>query len=83
MGCYFVPDQGPWNYNFMGVKLSPTQKYGVRLGVPKEFYHESHRPGHFMSFAALEDEKVATISAATASSSNDNDVDVDREDLFE
>jgi len=29
-------------------------KYGVKLENPKEFYHESHRPGHFLRFATLE-----------------------------
>ena len=88
MGCFFVPDQGPWNYNFMGVKLSPTQKYGVRLGVPKEFYHESHRPGHFMAFTELEEEKPVSAATATAAggaaiASSSGDQDVDREDLFQ
>ena len=35
--------QGSWNYNFMGVKHSPTMKYGLHLANPKEFYHEIHR----------------------------------------
>jgi pre-mRNA-processing factor 8 len=30
-------------------------KYGVTLGNPKEFYHELHRPSHFLNFAAMED----------------------------
>lgn len=84
MGCFFIPDQGPWNYNFMGVKLVPTQKYGVRLGVPKEFYHETHRPVHYMNFVAFEEGKTnetRTISAATLTT--DEDADVDREDLFQ
>lgn len=92
MGCFFVPDQGPWNYNFMGVKLSPTQKYGVRLGVPKEFYHESHRPGHFMNFAAFEEERQQTqqhssISSATGGASATieelEEDEVEQENLFD
>jgi len=86
MGCFFIPDQGPWNYNFMGVKLVPTQKYGVRLGVPKEFYHETHRPVHYMNFVAFEEGKTnetRTISAATATLAADEDADVDREDFFQ
>lgn len=28
--------------------------YGVTLGIPKEFYHESHRIAHFVHFSDLE-----------------------------
>ncbi len=55
MGFYMVPDAGSWNYNFMGVKHSPAMKYGLRLSNPKEFYHEVHRPTHFLEFSTLED----------------------------
>ncbi|GLC46153.1 Pre-mRNA-processing-splicing factor 8A [Pleodorina starrii] len=55
MGFYMVPDTGSWNYNFMGVKHSPSMKYGLRLANPKEFYHEVHRPTHFLEFSTLED----------------------------
>ena len=55
MGFYMVPDAGGWNYNFMGVKHSASMRYGVTLANPREFYHESHRPAHFLEFAALED----------------------------
>ena len=55
MGFYMTPDAGSWNYNFMGVKHSPGMKYGLRLANPKEYYHEVHRPTHFLEFATLED----------------------------
>lgn len=55
MGFYMVPDTGSWNFNFMGVKHSPGMKYGLRLANPKEFYHEVHRPAHFLEFSKLED----------------------------
>lgn len=55
MGFFMVPDAGSWNYNFMGVKFSAGMKYGVKLGNPKEFYAEVHRPTHFMEFSGLED----------------------------
>ena len=29
-------------------------RYGLTLQNPKEFYHEIHRPGHFLKFEALE-----------------------------
>eukprot|EP00286_Rhodomonas_abbreviata_P014338 CAMPEP_0181321322 /NCGR_PEP_ID=MMETSP1101-20121128/18616_1 /TAXON_ID=46948 /ORGANISM="Rhodomonas abbreviata, Strain Caron Lab Isolate" /LENGTH=2399 /DNA_ID=CAMNT_0023429127 /DNA_START=170 /DNA_END=7369 /DNA_ORIENTATION=+ len=55
LGFYMVPDQGSWNYNFMGVKHQASMAYGLKLDNPKEFYHESHRPVHFLQFAAIED----------------------------
>ncbi|GKA29090.1 pre-mRNA-processing-splicing factor 8A [Tanacetum coccineum] len=42
-GFYMVPDNGPWNYNFMGVKHTEGMKYEVKLGTPREYYHEDHR----------------------------------------
>mmetsp|Transcript_84859 Transcript_84859/g.137614 ORF Transcript_84859/g.137614 Transcript_84859/m.137614 type:complete len:2378 (+) Transcript_84859:203-7336(+) len=55
LGFYMVPDVGSWNYNFMGVKHQTTMKYGIKLDNPKEFYHEMHRPVHFLQFASVED----------------------------
>lgn len=51
-----------------GVRHERSMRYGVQLGNPREFYHEVHRPAHFMNFASLED----THAAAHA----------DREDYF-
>ena len=55
LGFFMVPSQGSWNYNFMGVRHEPTMKYEVALANPKEFYHEVHRPSHFLNFASLEE----------------------------
>ena len=38
-----------------GYKQPPGMSYSVKLGVPKPFYDESHRPAHFLDFAAMED----------------------------
>ncbi|KAG0596816.1 hypothetical protein M758_UG286900 [Ceratodon purpureus] len=38
-----VPDNGPWNYNFMGVKHSVGTKYGIKLSIPREFYLDDHQ----------------------------------------
>jgi len=35
-------------------------KYGLRLDNPKEFYHEVHRPAHFLNFSSLEGDETAT-----------------------
>ena len=53
LGFFMVPSDDVWNYNFMGMKHSVNMKYGLKLDNPKEFYHESHRPGHFLKFATM------------------------------
>ncbi|XP_029055489.1 pre-mRNA-processing-splicing factor 8 [Osmia bicornis bicornis] len=55
LGFFMVPSQGSWNYNFMGVRHDPNMKYELQLANPKEFYHEIHRPAHFLNFSSLED----------------------------
>jgi pre-mRNA-processing factor 8 len=54
LGFFMVPSSGSWNYNFMGVRHKPTMKYDLVLANPKEFYHEVHRPSHFLNFATIE-----------------------------
>jgi len=56
LGFYMVPEEEVWNYNFMGVKHNTGMKYDLKLGNPKEFYHEIHRKTHFMNFSAIEGE---------------------------
>jgi pre-mRNA-processing factor 8 len=51
MGFFMVPDNEIWNYNFYGIQHVNTMKYGLVLANPKDFYHEIHRPSHFLSFA--------------------------------
>jgi pre-mRNA-processing factor 8 len=50
-----VPDSGVWNYNFMGVKHSTAMKYSLCVENPKEYYHECHRPAHFLNFTQQEE----------------------------
>ncbi len=54
-GFFMVPDDDVWNYNFMGVKHSASMDYHIKLGNPNEFYHETHRPSHFLTFTGMED----------------------------
>ena len=54
-GWFMTPAEGSWNYNFIGVKHKPSMRYALQLSNPREFYHESHRPGHFMQFKQIED----------------------------
>jgi len=88
-GFYMVPDPGSWNYNFVGFRFSPTMKYSLALDVPKEFYHEIHRPSHYLHWAgadatALTERKDASSAAAPipGSGAAAAEDDVDREDLF-
>jgi pre-mRNA-processing factor 8 len=55
MGFFMTPDTGIWNYNFMGVKFAYNIKYGLKLSNPYEFYHELHRPVHFLEVCTIED----------------------------
>ncbi|OAQ33559.1 PRP8 pre-mRNA processing factor 8 [Linnemannia elongata AG-77] len=67
LGFFMVPASGVWNYSFMGAQHTADMKYRLVLDTPKEFYHELHRPTHFLNFARMEDSVV----------------DVEREDAFE
>ena len=80
LGYYMVPDGGSWNYNFQGVKHSPGMKYALKLANPKEFYHEAHRPTHFLEFSGME--AGAEGADAKAIEGGETAEGVDREDLF-
>ncbi|KAM7446265.1 Pre-mRNA-processing-splicing factor8 [Porites harrisoni] len=67
LGFFMVPAQGSWNFNFMGVRHSPNMRYELQLSNPKEFYHEVHRPSHFLNFSTMEDVEV---------------IGADRDDMF-
>ena len=56
-GFFLVPDDGKWNYSFMGSAFAGMEKkpVHVKLDTPIPFYSEQHRPIHFHSFAELED----------------------------
>ncbi|KAM1112664.1 hypothetical protein ACFX13_046345 [Malus domestica] len=55
LGFFMIPDNGPWGYNFMGVKHTTRMKYDIKLGMPREYYHQDHRPIHFLEFCNMED----------------------------
>ncbi|CAM1510362.1 Fc.00g006970.m01.CDS01 [Cosmosporella sp. VM-42] len=56
-GFFLVPDDGKWNYSFMGSAFAGMEKKSVhvKLDTPMPFYSDQHRPVHFHSFAELED----------------------------
>merc|ERR1719379_1268378 len=55
LGFFMVPENDVWNYNFMGVRHSSTMRYDLKLANPREFYHQLHRPSHFLNFSVLEE----------------------------
>merc|ERR1719253_1325131 len=54
LGFFMVPETNVWNYNFMGVKHNTNMSYHLTLDNPKGYYHEIHRPAHFLNFTAAE-----------------------------
>lgn len=50
-----------------GVRHSANMRYELQLSNPKDFYHEVHRPSHFLNFSAMEESEQITA---------------DREDMF-
>ena len=56
-GFFLVPEDGRWNYSFMGSAFAGMEKkpVHVKLDTPLPFYSDHHRPVHFHSFAELED----------------------------
>ncbi|CAI2172060.1 12623_t:CDS:10 [Funneliformis geosporum] len=66
MGFFMVPENDIWNYSFMGPSHSASMKYTLKLDVPKEFYHELHRPQHFLNFSSMEEDVEADREDAFA-----------------
>ncbi|KAH9900427.1 pre-mRNA processing splicing factor 8 [Xylariomycetidae sp. FL2044] len=56
-GFFLVPENGKWNYSFMGSSFAGLEKkpVHVKLDTPMPFYSDQHRPLHFQNFAELED----------------------------
>ncbi|TPX14374.1 uncharacterized protein E0L32_005570 [Thyridium curvatum] len=56
-GFFLVPENGKWNYSFMGSAFAGVEKkpVHVKLDTPMPFYSDQHRPLHFQNFAELED----------------------------
>ncbi|KAF2465352.1 pre-mRNA processing splicing factor 8 [Lindgomyces ingoldianus] len=56
-GYFLIPENGAWNYSFMGSSFSNVEKkpIHVRMDTPARFYDSIHRPLHYHTFAELED----------------------------
>ena len=59
LGFFMVPENGVWNCNFTGIGHSTHMKYGLVIDNPKDFFHEVHRPSHFLQFAKGNEEEFA------------------------
>lgn len=76
LGFFMVPDNQIWNYNFVGLGVVNSLKYALIPGNPKDFYHESHRPAHFLRFIRnTPEEEAGTVGAGQEA--------VDKEDFYE
>ena len=56
-GYFLVPEDGVWNYGFLGSGFTSVERKPVfvKIDVPRRFYDDEHRPIHFQNFAELED----------------------------
>lgn len=65
-------------------------KYSVKLGNPKPFYDESHRPAHFLNFANIDNAPAAVAGSIPAGQAQEkkedlagmDDIQAERDDLF-
>ena len=68
LGFFMVPEDGIWNYHFMGHKHDAKKQYKLALENPKEFYDEAHRAQHFIQFTEIpsggkENAKISAIGS--------------------
>lgn len=68
MGNFMVPSTDIWNYSFMSMRYSKELDYDLKIDIPLEFYHELHRPGHFIAFRDVDDDS--------------NNLEAEQEDVF-
>jgi pre-mRNA-processing factor 8 len=68
VGSFMVPDDGIWNYTFLGPIWNPKDSYGLKIDIPYPFYHDLHRPIHFATYNEIEggDKLEATQESSLA-----------------
>ncbi|OVF08136.1 putative U4/U6-U5 snRNP complex subunit [Clavispora lusitaniae] len=54
VGTFLVPDDGLWNYSFIGPVWDPNGSFDLKIDIPISFYDQSHRPLHFTTFSEIE-----------------------------
>jgi pre-mRNA-processing factor 8 len=79
-GFFLVPGDGLWNTFFRGVSFAPDVDYSLKIDIPREFFHQSHRPVHFLHFAGIESGAGGSSSSGALGVTDDNGLD--RDDLF-
>lgn len=62
MGFFMIPDNGIWNYNFIGLKIEHNALYNYILSAPKDFYNEVHRPSHFINFNKMDEDAEEAVN---------------------
>ncbi|EGW33924.1 uncharacterized protein SPAPADRAFT_133535 [Spathaspora passalidarum NRRL Y-27907] len=58
-GTFMVPEDEIWNYFFIGTMFNPKEIYDMKVDIPIGFYHELHRPIHFLGFSQLQEDNIA------------------------
>ena len=81
LGFFMVPEgDGVWNFNFMGAKHRSDMKYMLTIDAPKEFYHEVHRPSHYLNFSGMEEREFMSSLGSGIGNAAANDAE--REDFY-
>ncbi|AOA63379.1 U4/U6-U5 snRNP complex splicing factor [Komagataella phaffii CBS 7435] len=55
-GFFLVPSTNLWNFAFNGNAWTSSMEYTLKLDTPLPFYHELHRPIHFIEFTNIEED---------------------------
>lgn len=53
-GYFYTPQDDVWNFVFLGSLWNPRARCYMKVGFPLNFYHDLHRPVHFLAFSGLE-----------------------------
>lgn len=53
-GFFYTPQDDLWNFVFLGTLWNPRAKSYMKVAFPLHFYHDLHRPVHFLSFNNIE-----------------------------
>lgn len=56
LGYFLTPNE--WNYNLMPLKFSNTLVYNLSISNPIKFFHQNHRPLHFLNFTQIQEDQA-------------------------
>jgi len=80
LGYFLLPKDGIWNYFLLNMNKYLSQdnrSYDLELGNPLEFYHQKHRPGHFLQWNKTENAGMKSKNAVEEAHLVNTDVDID------